>query len=78
MALQVVDAEHMGSIVAVDMSVGSLSRAVTPVMGTWLMSSFGFRSIGGTSAMCLAIIVVLLELGVVQCAPSKDVRSHLR
>lgn len=55
--------ELTGSVVAVDMALGSLARAASPYMCAWLLATYGFASVGGVAAGLCLLLVALLGSG---------------
>ena len=57
---KVVSQQHTGSVLAVDMSLSSLSGLVTPIAGTVVLQRYGVKGIGGTCAGMVAVVVLLM------------------
>lgn len=55
--------EQQGILTAVDMGCGSLIRIITPQLSAFLFSTFGFWSLGATSAALVGISFVLALVG---------------
>jgi predicted MFS family arabinose efflux permease len=51
-----------GSLVAVDMALGSLTRMVAPGIGGALLSSYGYSSIGASSAALMLLAAALFAV----------------
>ncbi|KAK9812840.1 hypothetical protein WJX72_004589 [[Myrmecia] bisecta] len=64
-----VPAGQRGTVIAVDMSIGSGVRVLSPTLGTWLLTTFSFPSIGGSSAVLVALLLLLIQLQYIECAP---------
>lgn len=60
-----VPAELQGTVIATDMALGSLARAVAPQLIPVLLAQYGFASIGYVSAGCMATMVLLLLTGTI-------------
>lgn len=60
-----VPAELQGTVIATDMALGSLARAVAPQLIPILLAQYGFASIGYVSAGTMAAMVLLLLSGTI-------------
>lgn len=58
-------ATDAGTIIAVDMAIGSGLRIVCPPIGAWLLRSYGLRSVGAAGAAAVGLLVLLFRTGAV-------------
>jgi spore maturation protein SpmB len=64
--LQAVPGEKAGSILAVDMSMGSALNVASPAVGTLLLTSHRFAAVAAASGSVLALLLLLIHAGAVQ------------
>lgn len=57
---KVVSQKNTGSVLALDMSLSSLSGLVTPMAGTIILQRHGIRGIGSTCAGMVGAVVLLM------------------
>ena len=69
--------ELKGSVVAVDMALGSLARMVAPGAGGWLISRYGYSSIGLSSSAIMLAAVALCTVRHSRCADLGRQSSNL-
>jgi hypothetical protein len=53
-AVQAVPTSQAGTVMALDMSLGSGLRTVAPLLGTWMMQRYGYPYVAGSCAALLA------------------------
>jgi predicted MFS family arabinose efflux permease len=53
--------QHTGSVLALDMSLESVSSLVSPMLGTALLQRQGLRGIGSTGALLMVAVVLLMQ-----------------
>jgi len=58
-----------GTIVAIDMSVGSATRMLSPSLATMVLQRSGYGSVCGLSASSLVLLLLLLRARLVDAAP---------
>lgn len=69
-----VSQQNTGSVLAVDMSISSLSGLVTPMAGSIVLQRHGIRGIGVTCTSIVSIVVGLMFIrGVGAGSPDKKV-----
>lgn len=59
-----VPAEQLGSILAMDMALGSVTRMVSPLVGTSLLRTHGIAGIGVSSSLSVALALLFTQLSV--------------
>jgi OCT family organic cation transporter-like MFS transporter 18 len=52
-----------GTVVAVDMALGSAARMVAPTAGAYLLTNVGFWSVGATSGALVAMAMLMMMVG---------------
>jgi MFS family permease len=62
-----------GSVVAIDMSVGSFSRMLSPAIATAALQRSGYASVCGLSSASLLILLLLLQAKAIDAAPHASV-----
>lgn len=70
-----VSPEQLGSILAVDMALGSATRMVSPLIGTLLLQMHGVAGIGISSSSAVALAVIFMQFGFANAAVD-GVRKH--
>jgi len=58
---KVVSPTDTGAILGINMAVGSVIRTLAPTLGGWMMSTYGFRSIGVLGAFCHMSVLFLTK-----------------
>ena len=64
--LQAVDRSQHGTALALDMSLFSGVRMISPALGSWLVGRFGYSAVGATSALLVGLLLLLVQLRVVR------------
>jgi MFS family permease len=64
-----------GTVVAIDMSVGSACRMLSPSIASYTLQRAGYSSVCGLGAGSIVLLLVLLRLRVVDAAPHTRERS---
>lgn len=59
-----VPAEQLGSILAMDMALGSVTRMVSPLAGTSLLRTHGLAGVGISSSLSVALALLFAQLSV--------------
>eukprot|EP00892_Ulva_mutabilis_P004786 jgi/Ulvmu1/267/UM001_0271.1 len=58
-------AEQLGSMLAVDMAIGSITRMLSPVIGTTVLQRHGVLGVGVSSSTAVAVALLFAQLNVV-------------
>ena len=72
---KVVSQQNTGSVLAVDMTLSSLSGLVTPMAGTVILQRYGIRGVGSSCASMVGVVVLLMYVRGVG-AGSPDVKKE--
>lgn len=69
---QAVPPSDSGTILALDMSLFSGLRMLSPGVGTFLLHRYGNSSIGFGAAAVVAVLILLMQAGVVACSDGPE------
>lgn len=58
-----VTTEQLGSMLAVDMALGSVTRMVSPLLGTTVLQRHGVSGIGLSSSTAVALALIFTQVG---------------
>lgn len=61
-----VSSEQLGSVLAVDMALGSFTRMISPLFGTSLLQTHGTAGIGASSSSSVVIALLFMHFSVAQ------------
>ena len=69
-----------GTVVAVDMSIGSFTRMVAPALTSWLLARQGFWSIGAVASALVGVVplLVLVRVCVFVRVERRELRNKMR
>eukprot|EP01023_Acetabularia_acetabulum_P010485 TRINITY_DN14767_c1_g1_i3.p3 TRINITY_DN14767_c1_g1~~TRINITY_DN14767_c1_g1_i3.p3 ORF type:complete len:101 (+),score=0.50 TRINITY_DN14767_c1_g1_i3:144-446(+) len=61
-----IPSQLQGSMISIDMSIGSALRVVAPTLGTVILNYMGYSGVGVISSLFLLVLAILLSLNLLK------------
>lgn len=68
-----VNPSQRGTVLALDMSLFSGVRMISPALGSWAVGRFGYSAVGAISSLLVGLLLLLVQLRVVRMGRSLEV-----